>query len=234
MFRLMKLKPPHGWNAVGWEFGIVVLGVLVALGAEQLVESLYWNNEVAAERKALLQEARDSFDSIALRKAQQPCVDRRLAEIKTVLERHHRGEPLGIVNTIGLPTRQGATRGTWQIALAGQALSHMKNDEKLKLSDTFVGFDLWDQAAGVERDAWLRLTPLSYPDLLTEEDWSGIRLAFANAVVMNERIRVFAPFELEKGSKLELKATPVPVAGSEQLTSEICRPLLGDLRLAGQ
>ena len=23
MFRLLRLKPPHGWNAVGWELGIV-------------------------------------------------------------------------------------------------------------------------------------------------------------------------------------------------------------------
>ena len=31
MFRLLKLKPPHGWNAVGWELGIVTLGVVIAL-----------------------------------------------------------------------------------------------------------------------------------------------------------------------------------------------------------
>jgi len=27
MFRMMKLSPPHGWNAVAWELGIVTLGV---------------------------------------------------------------------------------------------------------------------------------------------------------------------------------------------------------------
>lgn len=26
MFRLLRLKPPHGWNAVAWELGIVTLG----------------------------------------------------------------------------------------------------------------------------------------------------------------------------------------------------------------
>ena len=234
MFRLIEVKPSHGWNAVGWELGIVVLGVLLALGAQQLVENVYWRSEVASERKALLQEAQDTYDSIALRSAQQPCVDKRLAEIKTVLERHHRGEPTGVVSTVGLPTRQGATRGTWQIALAGQALSHMANDEKLKLSDAFVGFDLWDQAGAAERDAWLRLTPLSYPDLLTENDWSGVRSAFANAVVLNERMRVFAQFQLGKAAELGLRASPIPVTGSEKLTSEICKPLLATARNAGE
>jgi hypothetical protein len=37
MFRLIRLKPPHGWNAVAWELGIVTLGVLVALAARREV-----------------------------------------------------------------------------------------------------------------------------------------------------------------------------------------------------
>jgi hypothetical protein len=229
MFRLFKVTPSHGWNAVGWELGIVVLGVLIALGAQQLVESIYWQGEVASERKALLQEAQDTYDSIAVRAAQQPCVDRRLAEIKAVLQRQRRGESFAIVNKVGLPTKQTATRGTWHIAIAGQALSHMRNDEKLKLSDAFVGFDLWDQAQEAERDAWLRLTPLSYPDLLTESDWSGVRSAFASADVLNDRMKIFAPFQLAKASELGLKVAPIPVTGSENLTSEICKPLLAPM-----
>lgn len=27
MFRMIGLKPPHGWNAVAWELGIVTLWV---------------------------------------------------------------------------------------------------------------------------------------------------------------------------------------------------------------
>jgi hypothetical protein len=37
MFRMLKLKPPHGWNVVGWELVIVVVGVLLALLAQQWV-----------------------------------------------------------------------------------------------------------------------------------------------------------------------------------------------------
>ena len=33
MFRLIKLNPPNGWNAVAWELAIVAIGVLIALGA---------------------------------------------------------------------------------------------------------------------------------------------------------------------------------------------------------
>ena len=47
MFRMLRLKPPNGWHAVGWELLIVTLGVLVALGAQQLVEAINWKREVA-------------------------------------------------------------------------------------------------------------------------------------------------------------------------------------------
>jgi len=39
-------KPLHGWREFAGEVRIIVLGVLIALGAEQRVESLHWRAEV--------------------------------------------------------------------------------------------------------------------------------------------------------------------------------------------
>lgn len=50
-------KPLHGWRAFIGEVGIIVLGVLIALGAEQLVEALHWRAEMNGERQALYSEA---------------------------------------------------------------------------------------------------------------------------------------------------------------------------------
>jgi hypothetical protein len=187
-------KPMHGWREFVGEVGIIVIGVLIALGAEQVVESIHWRHEVEAERVSLLQEAKDSADGIAAREEQQGCIDRRLQEIRTVLERHHRGEPLGLIGKIGRPTGQGATRGSWQIALAGQSLSHMSNKEKLAYSGAFGNFDLWDKVRTDEAGAWRRMALLDTADLLSEEDWSGIRSAYSDAVLVNEHMRVLAPW----------------------------------------
>ena len=46
MFRLLKVKPPNGWNAVGWELAIVVIGVFVALVAQE------WATNRAHQAKA--------------------------------------------------------------------------------------------------------------------------------------------------------------------------------------
>ena len=37
-------KPLHGWREFAGEVGIIVLGVLIALGAEQLVEAAHWRS----------------------------------------------------------------------------------------------------------------------------------------------------------------------------------------------
>ena len=42
-------KPLHGWRALFGEVGIIVIGVLIALGAEQVVEGVHERN-VAEER----------------------------------------------------------------------------------------------------------------------------------------------------------------------------------------
>lgn len=56
MFRLLRLKPPHGWNAVAWELAIVTLGVLIALAAQQWAEDRDWQGKVRASKEALREE----------------------------------------------------------------------------------------------------------------------------------------------------------------------------------
>ena len=223
-------KPLHGWREFAGEVGIIVVGVLIALGAEQVVETIHWKNEVAADRASLLQEAADTLAGVKAREAQQPCVDRRLAEIRTVLERHQRGEPLRLVGEIGRPTRQTATRGTWQIALAGQALTHMSHEEKLGFSAAFGDFDLWDSSVAEDGQSWMRLALLNNADLLTEQDWSAIRVAYAEAAARNERIRVLAPWLVANVTRVLPSISKQRESGDlsafRKVTAQICKPIL--------
>jgi len=223
-------KPLHGWREFIGEIGIIVIGVLIALGCEQLVETIRWHRELAAERRSLLAEASDSLFVVALRQSHQPCVDRRLREIRLVLERHHRGQPLGLGGNVGMPTQANATRGTWQIALAGQALTHMPHDEKLAYSDAFGEFDFFDARIQEERSAWLRLAPLNNPDILTEADWSGITSAYAEAAFRAQAMQVITRFVLRQVPQdlpeIGKYRRPNNVSAFQQIEDQICKPLL--------
>ena len=78
MFRLMKLKPPHGWNAVAWELGIVTLGVLIALGAQQFVDGIHQRNEVSQLVAALRAELADNRSRWEHVRASDACTLKRL------------------------------------------------------------------------------------------------------------------------------------------------------------
>src|SRR6185312_14058686 len=51
-------KPLHGWREFVGEVGIIVLGVLIALGAGQVVESLHFRHEQHDTLERLFRESR--------------------------------------------------------------------------------------------------------------------------------------------------------------------------------
>ena len=62
----------------------MVIGVLIALGAEQFVETLHWRSEARDFRKAVNHEVSVDLGSYRFSMLQQPCVRRRLDELQLV------------------------------------------------------------------------------------------------------------------------------------------------------
>ena len=52
-------KPMHGWRAFIGEVGIIVLGVLIALGFGQLAETIHENTIASQARDAVRAEVRE-------------------------------------------------------------------------------------------------------------------------------------------------------------------------------
>ena len=74
MFRMMKLNPPHGWRAVMWELGIVTLGVLVALAAQQWAEARSWRGKARAATAAFQYELGDHYKWAVEWRVVEPCI----------------------------------------------------------------------------------------------------------------------------------------------------------------
>src|SRR5215217_5611882 len=85
MFRLLRLKPPHGWNAVAWELAIVTLGVVIALAAQQVVGAAQDRSTARQTRAEVTDELNSDLMSLALRQSIEPCIDRRLSELRVIV-----------------------------------------------------------------------------------------------------------------------------------------------------
>jgi len=182
-------KPLHGWREFAGEVGIIVIGVLIALSAEQVVEWFHWRSEVRGAREALNAEASDNLLSAAGRAEQQDCVDRRLSEIAAIFEDHAKGRRLNIRGNIGRPVIYIGAQDAWQVEVGGQALTRMPLSEKLKYSAAFSTYADLKQTLLREQDAWLRLGMLDRPQILQEGDWQVLHQAFAEAASLNLRLR---------------------------------------------
>ena len=78
MFRMLKLNPPHGWRAVGWELAIVTLGVLIALAVQQWAEARSWSAKADVARKALRSELADHHGGAVEWRVVAPCINAQL------------------------------------------------------------------------------------------------------------------------------------------------------------
>ena len=84
---LRRFSPSMGWRAFWSEIVIVVLGVVIALAANEAVQEWSWRNKVADAEARLQVDIAWAFLWAAEKYATQPCVDEQLAALsRNVLE----------------------------------------------------------------------------------------------------------------------------------------------------
>ena len=75
-------KPLHGWREFVGEVGIIVVGVLIALAAEQVVEQLSWDKKVGLGRVAMrIELAQDDGPQAYARLLIGRCLDSEIERI---------------------------------------------------------------------------------------------------------------------------------------------------------
>jgi hypothetical protein len=78
-------KPLHGWREFLGEVGIIVVGVVIALGLEQVVETIHWHDKAEQATSALRDEVGFNFVRAAELVVASPCIDRQLTLLETRL-----------------------------------------------------------------------------------------------------------------------------------------------------
>jgi hypothetical protein len=122
-------KPLHGWRAFAGEVGIIVVGVLVALGAQQVVETLHWQQRVDDAEASMIKELGEDDGPQALaRLALSPCISQHLeaAEQALIAERDHQ---TAFVRPAPLtPAFRTWDDDGWRASVSSDATSHMTTE----------------------------------------------------------------------------------------------------------
>jgi hypothetical protein len=163
MFRMLRLRPPHGWLAVAWELAIVSVGVLLALGAQQAAESFNQRREAAETRTALTNEIQETLAILELRRAAQPCIDKRLSEVRAIVNEWGR--------TGGFKTPSWVSQATWfavgmhrfDAAQSAGRLALLSSEEQYRFGLVVGGLRNFQGVQLREIDAWSTLRPATGP-----------------------------------------------------------------------
>lgn len=141
---LKKLKPIHGWRMFFGEVAIIVIGVLIALGAQQLVEDWNWREEVRQARRQLIAETYDNFSYAAERLAVQPCLDAQLDRLAALAAapgpQMQPAAPIdSIMGAVALRQPSRPYRDNVWTAVVGDGISaHFPDDERNLLASNYT------------------------------------------------------------------------------------------------
>ena len=226
MFRMLRLNPPNGWRAVVWELGIVTLGVLIALAAQQWVEDRTWRQKAGDARLALREELRATHFRAVEWRVVEPCIQAQLDRLEQrVLTTGNRLEPaptfrdrFGRFN-LRAPGRN-YINSVWTSVIDEGVSSHLRSDERQGLATQYHESDFMGELGRQLRSKVTRLMSLSKPleldpairlSLLqtidqVRGDASDMAVIASNLVGRSDRLNV-SPWSAEIGRFVEESGT---------------------------
>jgi hypothetical protein len=177
-------KPLHGWRELVGEVGIIVVGVLIALAAEQFVEWIRWQGKVHSTEQAIRRDLALAADLSSERVAIRRCLDDRLDALSALVKEH--GPPpaappasdasgFPMISVYKAPARVWTTQ-VWSGVMADGTVEHLNPDRARALGLLYFTLGMAQEhnrdeqdegpKLGVLRESGLELSPDKKVELL--------------------------------------------------------------------
>ena len=215
-------RPLHGWRAFAGEVGIIVIGVLIALGAEHVMESIHWRESVSQMSEAMRSELAIDRKRVEVNLAQDGCINARLDAIL----RWSASAPPGtrIANAAG-PMLWNYHTSTWDITKTSPTARHFSLKEQLMYAGAYDSIANEQRYLFDEQGSWTDLAatlasadrPESRGQI--EREVAGARLHLATRDSNGRSLLV-------RLDQLGIKADPAGLPSHTDV-HRLCRPLEG-------
>jgi len=122
-------KPLHGWREFAGEVGIIVIGVLIALGADQAIETWQWREKVATAKESIDLELNTQLDYSEEVMGLSRCAPHFIDALESAILRHD-SRAIGTLHDTQPPFVPRPWRSTaWQAAMSTEVADHFKRGE---------------------------------------------------------------------------------------------------------
>lgn len=225
---MLKIPTPvHGWRAFAGEVGIIVVGVLIALAAQQVVENIKGGSDVRAFRTVADAEVATNLAAVQYRMGQNRCVEARIGALEAWRDAARAGTPIRPIITLGRPNYYALAKGVWD-SRTGDLMRQMPLDLTIAYSSLYDGMDNVTVQSRDEREAWRSLTAFVGTTKLDEADLKRLTELVARVKSLDRVLRADWAQMKSEGADLGIR----PDFGTEQRyvsppDPEMCEPMLG-------
>ena len=214
-------KPLHGWREFAGEVGIIVVGVLIALGAEQVVETVHQSQEGAQANSIIRGELAFNLGRIQSRLEIRSCVDKRIAQIEQLLETAATQPELHQPIWIGRPQYWTLQTSRWEAeAQAGHA-ALINGQELARYGFIYALMRDTENEMLLEQTDWAKLRMLDRLHRLDEPTLADLNAAVQDARYRAWRVALLGSEMLTTANELKLAA----VRNSSPASRSVCYPL---------
>lgn len=214
-------KPLHGWRAFVGEVGIIVVGVLIALGAEQLVESAHQREKAVEAENAIRNELGFNLGRLKSRMMIHGCVARRIDEIQALLDKAADRPAIVTPTWIGRPQYYTFASSRWQAeSQAGSAALV----DPTRLSSYAIMYarmhDMLDEMM-FEQSDWAKLRTLENVRRLEPAAAFELNETLHDARYRNWRLALVTSQLFDMANSLRLRA----IANTTPASRSVCLPM---------
>lgn len=234
--RVKLPKPLHGWREFAGEVGVVVLGVLIALAAQQAVNDLNERAQAREARESIQNELATYRARLESRWATSACVARRLDEIQTLLDFAESGGPINTPKWVGRPQTWTLLTVRWDAAAQSGRAALLPAQELADYGLMYAYMrNVYDEMI-IEQGDWARLRTLEHLHNVTPQ------MVFElNTILQDARYRAWRIGNqagdlrtLAKRVGLPMLANDVPGGGTKAACLPMTMPREQAARLANR
>ncbi len=206
-------KEVRDWRDFIKEVGIIVIGVLIALAAEEALSDFHWRQEVKIVQDSLDDELTDSLFSALERVKITDCQRRTLDRLDELADQSR-----GTLVIRNDPVTRNRVWGTaaWDAAVASGTIAHMDHDVRNTYAELFSFVRLFRDFNLRQEELWARIEAYRRPRALTPDSRDRFVETVSELRALTRTMNRGAQQFVEMAKPLHLQLSPQDAATLRQ------------------
>ena len=230
-----KPKPIHSLRELGTEIGVIVIGILIALGLEQAVETWHTNERTEVAQQAVDTEVRFNLAKANRELDMRDCMERQLAALSDAIGTDDQPEVRRLLATGGFVEPFPWTDAAWRAAVASGAADRFDQARRRNYWLIYGTVNATDRAQDQYWDAYHRLRSIALSGLSASPQAAAVEIAELARLKAAEAQKLSATGILRDNAKrlFGFESTAAEMASMPALKDELERCQAAAEALAG-